>query len=213
MDFIKKYIDINNEVKFLNKNIKLVVVTKSQEIKKIESLIQLTHINFGENRVIEAKKKWENILESNKKIDLHLLGHLQSNKAKEAANLFNYIHTLDSEKIAKILSMEEKKINKKIKYFIQVNIGNETQKTGIELQRVHSFKEYCQNVLKLNVIGLMCIPPAKQDSSFFFNKLSSLAREENLSELSMGMSEDYKTAIQCGATYLRIGRAIFGDRG
>jgi len=213
MDFIKKYTDINNEVKFLNKNIKLVVVTKSQEIKKIESLIQLGHINFGENRVIEAKRKWENILEFNKKLDLHLLGHLQSNKAKEAVNLFNYIHTLDSEKIAKILSMEEKKINKKIKYFIQVNIGNETQKTGIELHSVHSFKEYCQNDLKLNVIGLMCIPPAKQDSSFFFNKLSSLAKEENLSELSMGMSEDYKTAIQCGATYLRIARAIFGDRG
>jgi len=211
MDFIKNLQNLNNEIK-KKKNIKLIVVTKSQDLEKVESIIQTGHNDFGENRVIEAKKKWEDILSFNKGLNLHLIGHLQTNKAKEAVSLFNYIHTLDSEKLAKILSTEEKKKDKKIKYFIQVNIGNEVQKTGITLDQVHTFKEYCLNALKLNIIGLMCIPPAGQDPSFFFNKLSTLAKEENLSELSMGMSDDYKIAMQHGATYLRIGRTIFGER-
>jgi len=211
MDFIKNLQNLNNEIK-QKKNIKLIVVTKSQDLGKIEPIIQTGHNDFGENRVIEAKKKWVNILSFNKGLNLHLIGHLQTNKAKEAVSLFNYIHTLDSEKLAKILSTEEKKKDRKIKYFIQVNIGNEAQKTGITLDQVHAFKEYCLNELKLNIIGLMCIPPAGQDSSFFFNKLSTLAKEENLSELSMGMSDDYKIAMQHGATYLRIGRTIFGER-
>jgi len=211
MDFIKNLQNLNNEIK-QKKNIKLIVVTKSQDLEKVEPIIQTGHNDFGENRVIEAKKKWEDILSFNKGLNLHLIGHLQTNKAKEAVSLFNYIHTLDSEKLAKILSTEEKKKDKKIKYFIQVNIGNEVQKTGITLDQVHTFKEYCLNVLKLNIIGLMCIPPAGQDPSFFFNKLSTLAKEENLSELSMGMSDDYKIAMQHGATYLRIGRTIFGER-
>jgi len=211
MDFIKNLQNLNNEIK-KKKNIKLIVVTKSQDLEKVEPIIQTGHNDFGENRVIEAKKKWEDILSFNKGLNLHLIGHLQTNKAKEAVSLFNYIHTLDSEKLAKILSTEEKKKDKKIKYFIQVNIGNEVQKTGITLDQVHTFKEYCLNVLKLNIIGLMCIPPAGQDPSFFFNKLSTLAKEENLSELSMGMSDDYKIAMQHGATYLRIGRTIFGER-
>jgi len=211
MDFIKNLQNLNNEIK-QKKNIKLIVVTKSQDLEKVEPIIQTGHNDFGENRVIEAKKKWEDILSFNKGLNLHLIGHLQTNKAKEAVSLFNYIHTLDSEKLAKILSTEEKKKDKKIKYFIQVNIGNEVQKTGITLDQVHTFKEYCLNVLKLNIIGLMCIPPVGQDPSFFFNKLSTLAKEENLSELSMGMSDDYKIAMQHGATYLRIGRTIFGER-
>lgn len=211
MDFIKNLQNLNNEIK-QKKNIKLIVVTKSQDLEKVESIIQMGHNDFGENRVIEAKKKWEDILSFNKGLNLHLIGHLQTNKAKEAVSLFNYIHTLDSEKLAKILSTEEKKKDKKIKYFIQVNIGNEVQKTGIALDQVHTFKEYCFNALKLNIIGLMCIPPAGQDPSFFFNKLSTLAKKENLSELSMGMSDDYKIAMQHGATYLRIGRTIFGER-
>jgi len=211
MDFIKNLQNLNNEIK-QKKNIKLIVVTKSQDLEKVKPIIQTGHNDFGENRVIEAKKKWEDILSFNKGLNLHLIGHLQTNKAKEAVSLFNYIHTLDSEKLAKILSTEEKKKDKKIKYFIQVNIGNEVQKTGITLDQVHTFKEYCLNVLKLNIIGLMCIPPAGQDPSFFFNKLSTLAKEENLSELSMGMSDDYKIAMQHGATYLRIGRTIFGER-
>jgi len=211
MDFLKNLQNLNNEIQ-QKKNIKLIVVTKSQDLKKIEPIIQTGHNDFGENRVIEAKKKWEDILSFNKGLNLHLIGHLQTNKAKEAVSLFNYIHTLDSEKLANILSTEEKKKDKKIKYFIQVNIGNEVQKTGITLDQVHTFKEYCLNVLKLNIIGLMCIPPAGQDPSFFFNKLSTLAKEENLSELSMGMSDDYKIAMQHGATYLRIGRTIFGER-
>jgi len=211
MDFLKNLQNLNNEIQ-QKKNIKLIVVTKSQDLKKIEPIIQTGHNDFGENRVIEAKKKWEDILSFNKGLNLHLIGHLQTNKAKEAVSLFNYIHTLDSEKLANILSTEEKKKDKKIKYFIQVNIGNEVQKTGITLDQVHTFKEYCLNVLKLNIIGLMCIPPVGQDPSFFFNKLSTLAKEENLSELSMGMSDDYKIAMQHGATYLRIGRTIFGER-
>jgi len=208
----KKFLNLFNEAKLLNKKTRIIVVTKSQSFEDFNSLIELGHLDFGENRIQETKKKWSNILTSHTKLNLHLIGHLQSNKVTDAVNLFNYIHTLDSEKLALALSNEEKRKNKKIKYFIQINIGEESQKTGIEARHLKSFKEYCLHVLQLNIIGLMCIPPARLDSFIFFKKLATIAEQENLHELSMGMSDDYKTAIQCGSTYLRIGRAIFGER-
>jgi len=208
----KKFLNLSNEVKLLNNSAKIIVVTKSQIPENFDSLIKLGHLDFGENKVQETKKKWPNILAEYSNLNLHLIGHLQTNKVKDAINLFNYIHSLDSEKLAIALSNEEKRENRKIKYFIQINVGEESQKTGIEVRHLKSFKEYCLNVLQLNIIGLMCIPPAKVDSFIFFNKLANIAKQENLHELSMGMSDDYKTAIQCGSTYLRIGRAIFGER-
>jgi len=208
----KQFLNLSDEVKLLNKNIKIIVVTKSQSLENFVSLIRLGHLDFGENRVQETKKKWSNVLTANSKLNLHLIGHLQTNKVTDAISLFNYIHTLDSEKLALALSNEEKRKNRKIKYFIQINVGEESQKTGIELRHLKSFKEYCLHELQLNIIGLMCIPPAKLDSFIFFKKLATIAKQENLHELSMGMSDDYKTAIQCGSTYLRIGRAIFGER-
>jgi len=208
---LKNFECIKNKITAISNSIKIIAVTKGQPMEIIQPIIKTGHLHYGENRVQEAMVKWKNIIAVNTNINLHLIGHLQTNKVKEAVNLFNYIHTLDSEKLAKLLSAEEEKKNKRIKYFIQINMGNETQKTGIKVEHVSAFKEYCLNSLKLNVIGLMCIPPAKGDPSFFFNKLLAIAKEENLSELSMGMSDDYETATQYGTTYLRIGRAIFSE--
>jgi len=211
MHQFKSFQFIKNKISAISKNIQIVVVTKGQSMETIQPILETGHLHYGENRVQEATVKWQENIFANKNLNLHLLGHLQTNKVKEAVNLFNYIHTLDSEKLAKLLSAEEKKKNKRIKYFIQINIGNEIQKTGIKIENVTAFKEYCLNNLKLDIIGLMCIPPAKENPSFFFSKLFSVAKEENLSQLSMGMSDDYVIAAQHGSTFLRIGRAIFRE--
>jgi hypothetical protein len=212
MDVTQNFINIKNQIKLLNPNVKLIVATKGQDVSNIKSIIEVGHLDFGENRVQEAELKWTDILNNKKNINLHLLGKLQSNKAKEAFNLFNCIHSLDNEKLAKIFSNLEQVSSKKIKYFIQVNIGNESQKNGIDISLVSKFIQFCQIDLKLNILGLMCIPPANEPPDSYFKKLYELNISNGLKELSMGMSDDFKTAIKLGATYVRVGSAIFGKR-
>jgi pyridoxal phosphate enzyme (YggS family) len=209
VQIIINYNQIINKISLLSKSTKLIVVCKNQDFKNIDFIIKQGHTNFGENKVQEASFKWKNIILNNSQIQLHLLGKLQSNKAKDAFKIFTYIHTLDTEKLAKIFSKLENENLKKIKYFIQVNIGNEPQKNGISVDQVSQFTKYCLNDLKLNIIGLMCIPPYEDNPSQYFKKLSELAIENNLKELSMGMSNDYECAINNGATFVRIGSKIF----
>jgi len=184
-------------------------VTKNQNFDKIKELINIGHCDFAENKVQEASDKWSEVLKINKNIQLHLIGKLQSNKVKDAFSLFNFIHTLDNEKLANKFHEIEKYSQKKIKFFIQINIGNEDQKNGIKIDLLKDFVNLCKYDLKLDVIGLMCIPPKDLDPENFFNKMRSLSTENNLKELSMGMSADYKLAIKCGSTFVRIGSSIF----
>ena len=210
MNILSNYLSIKNKISILSNSTKLVVVTKNYNINQIDPLINAGHVDFGENRVQEASDKWSNLISYNN-IQLHLIGNLQSNKAKQAFNLFSYIHSLDSQKLAKIFSDLEISSKKKIKYFIQVNIGNEPQKNGITISKVIPFIKYCIHDLKLNIIGLMCIPPAEGDPAPYFKSLAELAKANNLNELSMGMSNDYKCAIENGATFVRIGNKIFNN--
>jgi pyridoxal phosphate enzyme (YggS family) len=203
---------INDIVKELSNKANIIAVTKTFTLEEVSPLIDYGHLHYGENKVSEAINKWSNLLKENKAIQLHLIGHLQSNKAKEAVSIFSYIHSLDSEKLANILSKEEKNANKKIKYFIQVNLGDEKQKFGISVNLVDDFVKYTKIDLGLDVIGLMCIPPADHDPHSYFLSLKKIADRNELSELSMGMSNDYKDAINHGATFIRIGSAIFGQR-
>lgn len=200
---------IKDEVYKLQSKSNLIVVTKNQTLNSILPIIESGHIHFGENRVQEAKEKWASFLSNNKNIKLHLLGKLQSNKVKEAFALFDFIHTLDSIKLAKIFFELEKNSNKKINYFIQINIGNESQKSGIDQSLAKEFINFCKFELKLNIIGLMCIPPANLDPLSFFKKMQDINTSNNLIELSMGMSADYKEALSCKSTFVRIGSAIF----
>jgi pyridoxal phosphate enzyme (YggS family) len=211
MHLIKNYNLINKSIQSYSKKITLIVVTKNQEINKISSLIEANHYDFGENRVQDAILKWRNLISNNSKLKLHLIGKLQTNKAKDAFEIFHYIHTLDNEKLAQIFAKLEGSSIKKIKYFIQVNIGNESQKNGIPINKVIPFIKYCINDLKLNIIGLMCIPPAEGDPAPYFKSLAELAKANNLNELSMGMSNDYECAIENGATFVRIGNKIFSN--
>jgi pyridoxal phosphate enzyme (YggS family) len=207
----KNYNYISNTVKSLSAKTELIIVSKNQDIEKINRLIKLNHVHFGENRIQEATLKWKNLI-SNSNLRLHLIGKLQSNKAKDAFEIFHYIHTLDNEKLAKIFANLEESSIKKIKYFIQVNVANEPQKNGISIDKVHQFIKYCINDLKLNIIGLMCIPPAEGDPTQYFISLAELAKVNKLKELSMGMSNDYECAIKNGATFVRVGSKIFsGD--
>ena len=208
MTILDNYLRIKSEVEIYNDK-KIIVVSKGQSIEKIKPLLESGHIDFGENRVQEAMTKWKDLRSQFSNSKLHLIGALQTNKAKEALSLFDYIHSLDNEKLAKILSALENATQKKIKYFIQVNLGQETQKRGISDERLKDFIDYCHNDLKLNLIGLMCIPPDNQEPSFYFERLSTLNKKFSLPELSMGMSSDYKIALKHNATYLRIGRSIF----
>ncbi len=180
-------------------------------MEHIEHLINNGHLHYGENKVQEAIEKWSSIKEKNKNIKLHLIGKLQTNKVKFAIKLFDYIHSLDSEKLAVKISKFQEEKDLKIKLFIQVNIGNEEQKSGINERNLKEFYAYCIN-LKLNIIGLMCIPPIDKDSSLYFDKMLKLKNELNLNELSMGMSSDYLNAVNFQSTYLRIGSDIFGKR-
>jgi pyridoxal phosphate enzyme (YggS family) len=181
-------------------------------IDKIKLLIDSGHLDFGENKVQEAVLKWTDILNNNKNICLHLIGGLQSNKAKDAFKIFNYIHSLDSEKLARIFSDLEKKYLRKIKYFIQVNIGDEPQKNGIKLSLVSDFVRYCLKDLNLNILGLMCIPPVNVAPEAYFKKLKKLNEDSYLKDLSMGMSDDFEIAIKFGSTFVRVGTSIFGQR-
>ena len=209
MNSLDNFKVIKEKVYKLQSKSNLIIVTKNRSFETILPIIQSGHLHFGENKVQEAKEKWSTFLNDNKNVKLHLIGKLQSNKAKDAFTLFDFIHTLDSEKLVKIFSDLEKSSKKNLKYFIQVNIGNEVQKNGIDESLLADFIIFCKKDLNLNVIGLMCIPPINLDTLPFFKKMQKLKTDNNLAELSMGMSSDYKEALDCGSTYLRIGSAIF----
>jgi len=214
---VKNLLDIENNIKFhleklkINKNPKIVAVSKTFKIDKILPLIDYGHIDFGENKVQEALEKWTEIKKANSKIKLHMIGKLQTNKVKFAVQIFDYIHSVDSEKLAKKISDEQIKINKKIKIFLQVNIGEENQKSGINKNDVFKLASFCKEI-NLDVIGLMCIPPLNIDSENFFKEMNILNRTLGFSELSMGMSSDFILAAKHSSTYVRIGSSIFGQR-
>ena len=201
-----------NQEKTNNKNnIKIIAVSKTFEISHINPLIEYGHTDFGENKVQEAIEKWSDIKIKNQNLSLHLVGKLQSNKTKLALKIFDYIHSLDSEKLANKISEEQKKIDKKPKLFIQVNIGNEDQKSGVNPNNLKSFYNYCLDK-DLDVIGTMCLPPISEDPEKYFMRMNYLNKDLGLNELSMGMSADYIPAIDNNATFIRVGSKIFGER-
>ena len=202
------------ELKQLNQKnqTEIIAVSKRFELEQINPLIEFGHTNFGENQVQEAIKKWSNIKRQNDKIKLHMIGKLQTNKVKYVIPLFDYIHSLDNLKLAEKISFEQKKINKELKIFIQVNIGDEIQKSGIKVDDVKNFYSKCINDLKLNIVGLMCIPPITSNAELYFGKMLELKKLIGLKELSMGMSADYLEAIKFGSSFVRIGSKIFGPR-
>ena len=204
---------INSKLSKLNKAKipKIIAVSKTFKINHILPLINYGHLDYGENKVQEAIEKWEDIKNKNEKIKLHLIGKLQTNKVKFAVKIFDYIHSLDSEKLAKKISEEQKKQNVRPKIFIQINLGEETQKSGIKKDDLEDFYKFSKE-LNLDIIGTMCIPPFNEDSSKFFSQMSELNKKINLTELSMGMSSDYLNALEYNSTYLRIGSNIFGKR-
>ncbi len=206
---------IENELKSGNKQdlkIKIIAVTKTFPISQIKPLIDHGHRHYGENKVQEAMEKWDVIKKDKKHIKLHMIGKLQTNKVKFVVPLFDYIHSLDNLKLAQKISLEQKKNNKKLKIFIQVNIGNEDQKSGIHQNEVMNFYKKCINDLNLDIVGLMCIPPLKGNKNEYFKLMNDLNKSIGLNELSMGMSSDYLEAVSHGATYVRIGSKIFGER-
>ena len=209
MDIINNFENIKKEIFLLNSKCRLIVVTKNRTLSDISDLLKVCHQDFGENRVQEAEGKWSEIVSQSTNIRLHLLGTLQSNKVKKAHQLFHYIHTLDNEKLADSFSIIESNSLKKLKYFIQVNIGNEPQKGGISISSIPLFLKYCKEKRNLNVVGLMCIPPINFPADEYFIKLKKLADDNQLPELSMGMSNDYMSAVKNGASFVRIGSKIF----
>ena len=208
LDLIKE--DLKSKVQDFD-SLKIIAVSKTFSIDQILPLIKHGHLHYGENKVQEAINKWSDVKLEYSDIKLHLIGRLQSNKTKLAVKLFDYIHSVDSEKIAKKIADEELKQNKKVKIFIQVNIGDENQKSGITKKNLNEFYSYCKE-LELDILGLMCIPPANIDPKFFFQEMKLLTKKLDLPELSMGMSSDYIEAAKNSATYLRIGSKIFGNR-
>jgi hypothetical protein len=209
--YLNKFLQIKNNILSHSKEITIVVVTKSVNYDKIKDIIDYGHVHFGENRVQDANKKWIDIKKNFIDIKLHFIGKLQTNKADEAVSLFSYIHSLESEKLAISLSKAEKNHNKKIKYFIQINIGREQQKSGISIEDAPDFINFCIKSLDLDIVGLMCIPPVNQDPIKYFIDLKVISERYNLLDLSMGMSSDYIQAIKCGSTFVRIGSAIFNE--
>ena len=203
---------IKNLQKFSKQNVNIIAVSKTFSLNVIRPLIDLGHIHFGENRVNEALEKWFDVISHDPKIQLHLIGSLQSNKVADALKIFSYIHSLDSRKLAEKLSFEQQRNQKYLKYFIQVNFDNEKQKGGIPDVQIEEFLNFCRVEKKLNIVGLMCIPPVDKPPELYFAKLQSLAKVNNLSELSMGMSSDYLKAVEFGSSFIRIGSLIFGDR-
>jgi len=190
----------------------IIAITKTFPLDEIIPLIEFGHLHFGENKMQEAEKKWAPIKKKYNNIQLHMVGKLQSNKAKSAVKLFDYVHSLDNEKLAKKIAQYENELSKKIGLFIQVNIAEENQKSGILLKDLYSFYNFCTKELSLKVIGLMCMPPANSPPDKYFKILKLNSEKLNLSNLSMGMSGDWEQAISNGSTYVRLGTAIFGDR-
>ena len=215
---VKNLQTVNNKVKEIvnKKQLKtvpqIIAVSKTFQLSQIIPLLDSGHLHFGENKVQEANDKWKDVKKKYQNIQLHMLGKLQSNKAKIAVKIFDYIHSLDNAKLASKIQQFEKELNKKVKIFIQVNIGEENQKSGILIKDLENFYYYCTKELSLNIIGLMCIPPADLDPINYFTMLKKNSEILNLKDLSMGMSDDFEKAIICGSTYLRLGSIIFGER-
>jgi len=213
LDLIKKEIQSKiSKLNYLNYNPKIIAICKTFPISAVLPLINHGHVHFGENKVQESIEKWTDIKNDFKNIKLHMVGKLQTNKVKHVLPLFDYIHSLDNIKLAEKISNEQQKIGKKIKIFIQVNIGNESQKSGILVENLFSFYKKCQNDFGLQIEGLMCIPPNDNKSEIYFSKMKKLSDQINLSELSMGMSDDYLKACEYKTTFFRIGSKIFGER-
>ena len=211
-NIVQNFLNIRDELANTNLNPTVIAVSKTFPLGHIKPLIDHGHRVFGENKVQEAKQKWSGLKDSLKDLELHLIGGLQSNKSKEAVQLFDYIHSVDSIKLASELSKAEAKLSVKRKYFIQVNVGMEEQKSGVSKKEVENLLKCCVNEKNLNVIGLMCIPPFDQDPTPHFNYLKELNNDLGLKFISMGMSEDYMNAAKCGSTHVRIGSKIFGSR-
>jgi len=208
---ISNLISIKSEVENLEKKLEIIAVAKTFPINHILPLIEFGHNHFGENKVQEALSKWTEIKKKRPNIQLHMIGKLQSNKIKHAVKLFDYIHSVENLKIAKKIYDEQNKINKRVKIFLQVNIGEEPQKAGLKIQDIDEVVNYCKN-LNLDVLGFMCIPPGKTDPTIYFKKMKELNFRYNFKELSMGMSSDYLLASKYNSTFLRIGSKIFGSR-
>ena len=215
---VKNLLNIKEKVKVKfekNKNIlklpEIIAVSKTFKMDHVQHVLEQGHIHFGENKVQEALEKWTLVKDKNREIKLHLIGKLQTNKVKLAIKLFDFIHSLDSVKLANKISKIENELNIKTKLFIQVNIGNEDQKSGVSVDEVMDFHNYCKS-LDLDIIGLMCIPPINEDTRKYFTQMNNLNSKLDLKELSMGMSSDYLDAIENNATFIRIGSSIFGER-
>ena len=211
-DIVSRLITIKKEIQLKNSVAEVIAIAKTFPIKHILPLINYGHNHFGESKVQESVEKWSDIKRDFKNIKLHMVGKLQTNKVKYAVPLFDYIHSLDNIKLAKKISLEQKKLNKKIKIFIQVNIGDESQKSGLVPDKVNDFFSICTKELNLEIIGLMCLPPNNEDSSKYFKEMKKLLLNTQLSQLSMGMSNDYLEAIDYNSTFVRIGSKIFGER-
>ena len=195
-----------------NKPVNIIAVSKTFTLDHIKPLIEHGHLHFGENKVQEATSKWSEQKKNNQNLKLHMIGKLQSNKAKDAVNLFDYIHSVDNQKLADNLSKNEINLNRKLKYFIQVNIAHEIQKSGIPVNELDAFYNYCVNEINLKIIGLMLIPPNNENPEKYFKSLNELNKSLALENMSMGMSSDYMEAIKNGSTFVRLGSSIFGSR-
>ena len=206
---------INEKVKLSQETTKqptIIAVSKTFSRDQISPLIEAGHIHFGENKVQEAEKKWNKILINKHGLKLHMVGGLQSNKAKKAVQIFDYIHSLDNLRLAKKLHLAEQELNKNLKYFVQVNLGNEAQKSGVPKNDLENFIETLRRDFKLNIIGLMCLPPQNEKSESYFKELKEFSIKHNFNHLSMGMSHDYLTALDFSSSFLRLGTCIFGER-
>ena len=214
MNIITSFEKIKQEIKnnSINNIAEIIAVSKTFPIEHIMPLIKHGHRHYGENKVQEAEKKWVDIKKSTSDLKLHMIGRLQSNKAKKAVEIFDYIHSLDSEKLAKELSKRQIEKGKNLKYFIQINLGSEEQKGGVELSNLKSFNEYCVKELNLLILGLMAIPPNDNEPEKHFKRISDLNKKFEYQQLSIGMSNDYLQAIKYGASHIRVGSAIFGSR-
>ena len=211
-DSIKNLNIIKEQINTKESNVNIIAVSKTFPMSDIKPLLNSDHIHFGENKVQEAMEKWTDIRKNNKNIKLHMIGKLQTNKVKFVIPLFDYIHSVDNWKLAKKISQEQEKLNKYLKVFIQVNVGDEDQKSGINIKDLSVFCKKCINELNLQIIGLMCIPPQNVDPKKYFKIMLNLNKSLGLKELSMGMSSDYMDAIEYGATFIRVGSKIFGER-
>ena len=211
-NILDNLISIQKEIQQINSNTKIIAVSKTFSLEKIKPIIDSNHIHFGENKVQEALEKWSKIKENNRNIKLHLIGKLQTNKVKYCLPLFDYIHSLDSIKLADKIANEQVKKNFKPKIFLQINIGDEQQKSGINFKDTETLYTKIKNDFDLNIVGLMCIPPNVSNTKPFFEKMNQISKILNLNELSMGMSNDYLDAAKNSATFVRIGSKIFGER-